>query len=290
MLSKKGLDAVASEELEYIALDLEDDDDGSDDGQDGEDGKDDEYCDDDDNNDSGDGGDGGDDGNGNEAAKSSHVGEDGRLDNGCDEKDVSKSFTCFSIGSNDINITINDNFEGSDNIDITVADDFEDAAAEKVSTKSALKELRKEGEWKCLAVLAQLLKGFKEYTNFAQAGISWATIGNTILKYNVIMEVLEKFMFIKTSNGKNVLDPKKKAEMPDLIMGAVAAYRKLRIHTTNQSMLPASAPLDPNMRLIMLAMEPEEPKDELEDFATAKPSASYQIIQIEFGLIRIRFE
>ena len=87
-----------------------------------------------------------------------------------------------------------------------------------------------EGEWKRLAVLVQLLKGFKEYTNFAQAGISWATIGNTILIYNAIMEVLEKFMFIKTSNGKNVLDPKKKAEMPDLMMGAVAAYRKLRMY------------------------------------------------------------
>ena len=148
MLGKKGLDAVASEELEYVALDLEDDDDGSNDGsndgKDGEDGEeDDEYCNDDDNNDSGDGGDGGDDGDGDKAAKSSRVGEDGRSDNDGDERDVSKSFTCFSIGGNDINITINDNFEGSDNIDITVADDFEDTTAEKVSTKSALEKLRK---------------------------------------------------------------------------------------------------------------------------------------------------
>ncbi|KAG0008242.1 hypothetical protein BGZ81_004212, partial [Podila clonocystis] len=37
----------------------------------------------------------------------------------------------------------------------------------------------------------------------------------------------------------------------------------------------APAPLDPNMRLIMLAMEPEEPKDELEDFATAKPGGAF---------------
>ncbi|KAG0009200.1 hypothetical protein BGZ81_003578, partial [Podila clonocystis] len=266
MLSKKGLDAVASEELEHVALDLEDDDDDSDDGKDGEDGEEyDEYCDDDDNNDNDDGGDNGD----GEAAKSSSVGEDGRSDNDGDERDVSKSFTCFSIGGNDINITIKDNFEGGNNIDITGADNIEDATAKQVSTKSALEKLRKgitkirksnllekfmaheqnsrgltplldvctcwnstymmleqalvcqeaytgvltsthyhlllltEGEWKRLTVLVQLLKGFKEYTNFAQAGISWATIGNTILIYNAIMEVLEKFMFIKTSNGKN---------------------------------------------------------------------------------------
>ena len=52
------------------------------------------------------------------------------------------------------------------------------------------------------------------------------------------MEVLEKFMFIKTSNGKNVLDPKKKAKMPDLMMGAVAAYRKLRMYYSQTDSSP----------------------------------------------------
>ncbi|KAG0313366.1 hypothetical protein BG000_005907 [Podila horticola] len=144
MLGKKGLDAVASEELEYVALDLEDDDNGSDDGKDGEDGEeDDEYCDDDDDNDGGDGGDGGDDDDSDEVAKSFRVGDNGRSDNDDDEKDVSKSFTRFSIGGDDINITIPDNFEGGNDIDITISDDFEDDATEKVSTKSALEKLRK---------------------------------------------------------------------------------------------------------------------------------------------------